>query len=181
MAKKWLIISMLLFIVLVITAFLYYALVKPSTQKPIINIDKEEIAKNPELVVIEPTHLSYVLAEIGFYQLHNPPLSQNTPRINIKLNDDWYTSEFKAGKIYTKQGSAQNPDLIISTSSSEIIEAIKSGEVKEYMQASVSSGKTQIELKASYSILFSKGYLSLYKELTGKTLTGSLTKIFSQG
>lgn len=179
--KTFLIISISLIIVLIIIAFLYYALAKPNYEKPTIDINKTQIAINPESVVIEPNHISYILAELDFYQLRNPPLSSDTPKINIKLDETWFNSQVEQGKIHTKQGSIENPDIIIYTSSDELIEAMKSDEIKEYMKTSVSSGKTQLELKASYSTLFSKGYLSLYQELTGKTLTGSVIRIFGQG
>ena len=179
--KVFLALGIVLILALIIAAFLYYSLATPSAQKPIIDIDKEQIFYHSELVVVEPNHLSYVLSELGFYKLHNPPLSSDTPKINIKLDESWFTSELKQGKIYTKPGSTQNPDLVIYTSSDEIIEALKQTNPKEYMKTSISSEKTRLELTASYSKLFSKGYLSLYQELTGKTLTGSIIKIFSQG
>jgi len=49
-----------------------------------------------------------------------------------------------------------------------------------WIKQSVQERRTIVELKASYTTLFSKGYLSLYKELTGKSFTGSTIRIFGQ-
>lgn len=53
--------------------------------------------------------------------------------------------------------------------------------MKTYIKQSVQEGKTSFELKASYTTLFSKGYLNIYKEITGKSFTGSVIRIFGQG
>jgi len=181
MKKRFLIIGLSLVIILIIIAFLFYSLAAPRYDKPIININKTQIEMDREAVVLEPVHLSYLLAELNFHKLHNPPLNPETPRININIDDKWYNSEIIQGQIYTEAGNLENPDLTITTSSQEVLNAILSAQTREYVASSVSEGKTALELNAGYSKLFSKGYLSIYKELTGKSLTGSVVKIFSQG
>ena len=173
--KVYLALGILLIAVLFIIAFLYYSLAKPG-------YEKQEISQPnmTEETVIEESHISYILNELGAYNLHNPSLSSETPKINVKVDDDWYGSEVREGKITTKKSAFDEADLVFYTSSEELKNAIK-GNIKEYMTSSISSGKTSLELKASYSTLFSKGYLSLYQELTGKSLTGSIVRIFSQG
>lgn len=176
MKKRYLAISILLILVLISIAFLYYALANPNLKKYTISLPEVD-----DDTVLSEIHMNYVLNEMGFYNLHNPPLSSETPKINLKIDDDWYNSEVKEGKITTKIGEITNPDLTIYTSSREILDSIISTETKDYMKESVSNGNTKLELNAGYTELFSKGYLSLYKDLTGKSLTGSMIKIFSQG
>ena len=172
-------ISIVFVMILLIFSFVFYTLAKPNYKKPIIDINRSEQGLSD--FVLTENHLSYILAEIGFYQTHNPPLSSETPKINIKADDDWYSSEVGKGQIHTKKDAFENPDLIIYTSSEEILQAINSEQVEEYMKNSVAQGTTTLELKANYATLFSKGYLPLYKELTGESFTGSAIKIFSQG
>ena len=175
MKKVYLVLGILLILALFVIAFLYYSLAKPGYKKQ--EISKPNIT---EETIIEESHISYVLNELGAYNLHNPPLSSETPKINVKVDDDWYGAEVREGKIYTKKSAFDKADLVFYTSSEELKNALK-GDIKEYMKSSVSDGKTSLELKASYSTLFSKGYLGLYQELTGKSLTGSIIRIFSQG
>ena len=49
----------------------------------------------------------------------------------------------------------------------------------DYVALSFESGNSQIELLESKSTLFGKGYLSLYQELTGKSVTGNIIKIYA--
>ena len=177
MGKKiiW-IIAIILAVLFLVSAFLYYSLLNPNYPKPVFESSVYEITEN---TVIEPIHISYVLTEIGAYQLHNPVLSSDTPKINTKITDTWYFSEVKSGQVITKKATTTNPDIIIYTNSKEILESIKSGDVKSYIKSSVSSGETSLELKAGYHTLFSKRYLPIYTELTGKTLTGGVIKIFA--
>jgi len=176
--KLALIIGILLILVLIILAFSYFIFLT-NNKKQEIQINKTLIIQDKNLV-LELNHISYVLNELGFYQLHNPPLSNNKPKINLKINDDWYNSYISSGKITTQKGKIENPDLIIYTSSQEILNSIISKNIKEYIKNSVSSGKTNLELKADYSTLFSKGYLSIYQDLTDKKLTASVIEIFNQ-
>lgn len=179
MKKRYLVISIILILALISIAFLYYTLAVPKYPNSTNHTNIVPIID--ENTVLSEAHINYVLTEMEFYNLHNIPLSSETPKINLKIDDDWYSSEVKEGKITTKIGEITNPDLIIYTSSKEILDSIISTKTNEYMKESVSNGNTKIELNSGYTELFSKGYLSLYKELTGKSLTGSMVKIFSQG
>jgi len=176
------VIGIVLILILIIITFIYYATatnkIKPEIQNPIKNMEnKTQITE----IVIEPEHLSYLLNEMGTYKLHNPPMSSNTPKINLRVDEQEFKAEVENTYTKVEKGSWENPDIKIVTERSEVIEAITSTKIQEYMKTSVASGKTSIELVAGYTELFSKGYLALYQDLTGKSFTGSVIRIFAQG
>jgi len=49
---------------------------------------------------------------------------------------------------------------------------------KNYIEQSFKDGTSQIELVATKTTLFSKGYLSLYTDLTGESITGMVLRRF---
>lgn len=165
-------------VVLLILASLLYLIfaksgnVKNNLSNPLSGVN------DTSLIVIEERHVAYVLNEIGAYQLKNS-LSSDKPRIEVVFGGEKFASEVNGGVISVKKGESENPDLRITTTRDEIIEAILSSDIKEYMKTSVSSGKTSIEMVAGYTTLLVKGYLSIYQEMTGKTLAGSVIRIFS--
>ena len=173
-----LIVGIILVLMLIICAFLYLALSKPNYPKQVVN---NPITGSTENLVIGEEHLLYVLSELGAYNLHNPPASGDTPKIEVLVDSDKFNAEVQGGKLSVQKGESSSPDIRISTTRSEVISAISSGNVKEYMKSSVNSKKTNVELVEGYSRLFFKGYLTLYQEMTGKSMTGSVIRIFSQG
>ena len=58
-------------------------------------------------------------------------------------------------------------DLKIIISKRESVETLLSSDIEQFMKDSVASGNTKIEIVAGNTELFSKGYLKMYKELTG--------------
>ena len=169
------ILGILIVLVLVAVIFVYYATavnnVKPDIKNPISENAGSEI-------IISEEYISYLLNEIGAYKLHNPPLSNDMPKINLKVDELEFKAEIDNGYPRTNKGNWDKADIKITTTKKEVTGAIKSNP-KEYMKNSVSSGKTEIKLEAGYTELFSKGYLTLYHDLTGKSFTGSVIRIFA--
>lgn len=178
-----LIISLIFLLGIVAGMFVFYATYTPSYEKnnitnPFsnnISINNSEIIIPPQEIIIEERHITYLLNEMGAYKLKS--YLGETPKIETDVDNEKFNSEIIDGKIITKKGAIDNEDLAITTSKEELIMMAVSS--KEYIQGSVSSGLTGIEMKAGYSTLFAKGYLNLYTEITGKSLTGSAIKIFS--
>lgn len=102
--------------------------------------------------------ITYSLVYIKAYNLHNPPLSSDTPKIQFLVDNNPYNSEIIKGEIYTNEGQAINPDITIKTSQEEILKMTSS---QSYIQESINSGKTEIDLDADKTILFLKGYTNL--------------------
>jgi len=170
-----LILGILLILILIAIIFVYYATavnnIKPEIKNPISENTGSEI-------IIGEEHISYLLNEIGAYKLHAPPLSNDMPKINLRVDELEFKTEIDIGYPRTNTGKWDKADIKITTTKQEVIAAIKSNP-KEYMKNSVSFGKTGIELLGGYTDLFSKGYLTLYQDLTGKSFTGSVIRIFA--
>jgi len=115
-------------------------------------------------------YINYILAALGVGYLHKSPLFEN-PLIEFDLEGDVWNSEVTEGMPGSERGSIDNEDLRISISKEEAIEAILSENIEEFMKESVSNGNTKIEMIAGKPELFSKGYLEMYKELTGKEVS----------
>lgn len=106
--------------------------------------------------------IKYSSVILKLYNLHNIPFTSITPKILIYIDNQAYNVEIKEGNIFIMPGEIQNEDIILITTSEEIL---KMSDNSNYAKDSVSSGKTSIEFTAGKIILFAKGYLSLYKEL----------------
>lgn len=172
MKKIWFVLGILLIVLFFVLAFVYFATAKS-------NYKKEEIKLNLENVtVIEQAHVKYLLNEIGAWQLHNPPISSDRPVIQVIVDNQEFYVAVERGVISISRDSMP-ADIKISTTSDEAKKVLASSNIKEAVKSSVQSGKIDLELIAGYTELFSKGYLSLYQDLTGKSFTGSVVRIFS--
>lgn len=118
----------------------------------------------------------YFLYTFKAYNLHNPPLSADNPRIDIAVGDVIYNAVINNGKISVSKAEIGKGDIIIRTTSSEMIKMINN---KDYSKSSFSSGNSEISTVNQKSVLLAKGYLNLYMELTGTGITGNVIRIFS--
>lgn len=182
MRRIWFVLGIIFVILIVIGMFLYFAMAtpqKPRTGTEILN-PIEGLTKEQAILQFNKDYISYLVFAIGGWKLHNPPLSDDTPKIKIVADSDTYVSEIIQGQISTHKGDIENEDIIIRTTKEEIVDIISSDNREEKVKESVSAGRTALELKAGYTTLFSKGYLSIYKDLTGESFTGSVIRIFAQ-
>lgn len=112
------------------------------------------------------SYINYVLFSMGAWKLHSPPLSNDVPRIEFVI-DKTYNSEIVDEEIFTYEGGIDDEDIIITSTKEEVINAILAEDMVEYMKQSVIDGKTGFNMKADNSVLFGKGYLVMYKDMTG--------------
>lgn len=103
----------------------------------------------------------YLLVNMKAYNLHNPPFSSDTPKIEINVGEDVYNAEIVQGSINVAKGSAEKEDIRIWTTKAEAVKMLRD---KNEVKNSFSSGNSQIELVASKTTLGLKGYLSLYNQ-----------------
>ena len=115
--------------------------------------------------IFNESFVSYFLYSINVDKLHNPPLSSDTPKINFFIDNDVYNAEVKSGVIKVGKGNVDGEDIIIKTTKVEAVKMIKD---KSYVSNSFVNGSSEIELVASKAKLYSKGYLSLYGDITGQ-------------
>lgn len=172
MGWKKVVLILLLLIVAVIGILIFVLFFYPKNNQPSNNnviVDKTQVG-------IE--QVNFLLYTIKAYNLHNPPLSKNTPKIEIVIDNEVFSSEIIKGKILTERKTIENADIKIKTGKSEFLRILSSNDIKKAVQESAEAGNLEIEMLAGKLELASKGYLNVYKEVTGKSLTGNIIKIF---
>lgn len=175
-----LVISVIVVVILIVMTFFYWALFRPGYSNsnsgttllnPASNMSLEEAISN-----FNESFVKYVLYSIKAYDLHNPPLSKDYPKIGFSIGEDNYLAVIQNGVIIVTKSDFSSVDAIIKTDKTEAVKMVQN---KAYIQESFSSGRSSIELKAGKATLFSKGYLNLYTELTGKSITGNVIRIYA--
>ena len=181
--KKVIFIVIGIFLVLLIAGGLFYYFFMRTPQfSEIIKIENpaQGLSAEQARIGFDESYIDYMIFAIDGWKLHNPPLSKDIPKIKVIVDNETYVSEITGGQIVTEKKDIDKEDIIITTNKEEMVNAILSFEIKQYIKNSVAEGKTSIELVAGYTTLFSKGYLSLYEEITGESFTGSVIRIFRQ-
>ncbi len=114
--------------------------------------------------------VSFLLYSLNAYKLHKVPFSNNNPRIEIAIGEEFYISEVIENRIITTLGRAENKDISIVLSREEFLKILNSENLKQAVQESVAQEKMGLELVAGKPELLAKGYLSLYTEITGESV-----------
>jgi len=99
---------------------------------------------------------------LGLNELHNPPFSSDTPKIQVYLSKSPYSVEIINKEILVRQSLIKNPDLIIRTN---IEEAGKMSSDKNYIKESFNSGNSEVEIVAGKMTLLLKGYDKVYSKI----------------
>src|SRR3989344_5492541 len=174
----WILLFSIAFIILlVIGIFLYFSLVGPNYDSkysekirsgelvnPIYGLSEEQ-----SIASFNESFVYYLLFSIKAYNLHGATLSSDLPKIEIYVDDSVFNVEIDKGEIYVDRGKIVEKDIIIRTTAKEAVKMLKN---QNYVQQSFLEGGSSIERIASQTTLFGKGYLNMYNELTGKSLTG---------
>ena len=169
-------VSMSSVFLLILTAFLYLALFNPNgnimqeVNNPILGLSIDEAVNT-----FDGSFVLYLLYSMGAGGLHNPPLSSDVPKIEIVVDGEAYNAVVKNGEISVNEGSASGEDIIIRTTKEE---SVKMMQDKYYVAQSFKEDLSSIELVAGKTKLFSKGYLTLYNEIMGKSITGNVVRIY---
>jgi hypothetical protein len=130
-------------------------------------VDKEAVVLEG-IKKFNSNYINYMLIALGVGELHTSLLRYGAPRIEFYIDDESWYSELKDGALYTQKGTIDDEDLIIRISRRNAVEALLAKNIEDHMRKSVESGKIQLELIAGKPELLSKGYLSMYAELTGE-------------
>ena len=145
--------------------------------KDIVSLNTNVIGEvNVEAVVeqavldFDAGYINYLLISMGTGYLHNSLLFGN-PLIEFVLEGETWNSEIKDGVPNSQKGGIDNEDLRITLSKEEAIRGLLSQDIEQFMKNSVNNGNVQIEMIANNVELFSKGYLTMYKELTGEEIS----------
>jgi hypothetical protein len=187
--KKTLKIFLIVFVVLFLLIIVFaagYLLKKPTyvevfIENPLINIveantnieGEVDVPAVIEQAVIEfdEDYINYLLAALGTGYLHKS-LVGGDPFLELVMNDGseneiWH-AEVIEGMPNSALGEIDNEDLRITISKEEAVKAILSEDIGQFMKDSYSQGNLGIEMVANKAELFAKGYLEMYKMLTGE-------------
>jgi hypothetical protein len=125
-------------------------------KNPVIDLtDEQAIALFDEGFVI------YLLYSIDAQNLNNIPLTSNTPKIQIEVDDKIYFAQIIKNSVQVTQTQIEKKDIVIKTTK---LEAIKMLRDKNYVATSFKEGLSTIDLIASNTDLLLKGYLDLQKQ-----------------
>ena len=171
MNKSLKIILILLPIILVLLAltYIYFVFYHKSNYDNTIIITNPVVGLTDQQAIeqFDESFVEFLLVSIGAQSLHNPPLSSNTPKIEIQLEDTTFSAEVKERLITVSQNSIEDKDIIIRTTKAEAVKMLRD---EEYIKQSFLEGSSTVELIASKTTLFTKGYLKIYTDLTGETV-----------
>lgn len=179
-----LVFSISLLVIFVISSFVFFVTFEPdqdlvskairastnSSTSSLSSLSVEQIEKQ-----FNESFVYYMLYNIKAYDLHNPPLSSNTPKIKIVIDKEVYSAVVQQKKIIVTKEEIPAVDIIITTNKKEAAKMIKN---KAYIQDSFKAGLSSVQLIADRGTLFAKGYLNLYTELTGKGITGNIVGMY---
>lgn len=172
----WIIlISILIFVIVALAYFFFFDKIGRNENmqmavlaNPVLGLsDEQAIAQFNESFVL------YLLASIGAQKLHNLPLSSDKPKIEVYIDELVFSAFVDKGAMGVGKGNIASPDIRIKTAK---VEAVKMLRDRNFISRSFESGSSKIELVAGKATLFGKGYLDLYKEVTGKSVTGGFLK-----
>lgn len=179
--KGWALwLSITLVAVLIMVIFAYFVLFKPDNSRVYSGQELENPAEGlsdeQAVLAFDESFVFYLLYSIKAYNLHNPPLSSEIPRIEILVGEDVFNANVKKGIISVEKGEISNEDVVIRTTKEEAVKMVRD---KNYVTQSFNDGKSGIDLIAGKTTLFAKGYLNMYNELTGKSITGNIIRIYT--
>ncbi|MBN1645879.1 hypothetical protein JW868_02450 [Candidatus Woesearchaeota archaeon] len=125
---------------------------------------QEELDEVVENFEPEPEHVDYLLNEIDAYKLHEPPLGDEIPVMEVHITDDntYFAVQVVDNQIETTEGRADNPDLIIHGSKLTILQLLNEENIMESIGSYAESGAVWVEPLKPESELAAKGYLAIY-------------------
>lgn len=172
LALSIILIIIFLAVIFAVVAVYYIMFYSPNTESG------ENIAKNlanpaqgltnEEAVMrFDKSFVNYLLYNIGAYELHNSPLSGETPKIKIRVSGQIYFAVIDNGVINVQEQDGSGEDIILTTTKEEAVMMMKD---KAYIEKSFLDGKSSADLVADKTTLLAKGYIGLYQKLTGKSI-----------
>ncbi len=125
----------------------------------------QEMSDKEAVAAFDEDFIYYVLVGIKAYNLHAPPLSSDTPKIEFRTDDEVFNAEIVEGRITVRRGEVNNEDIVITAPKIEVVKMIRD---RSYIQESFASGNSRIELVVFEGVLAAKGYLKIYNALTAQ-------------
>jgi hypothetical protein len=126
-------------------------------------VDEQAVIKQGVLEFNE-NYINYLMLALGVGKLHSF-VGFGNPVVEMHLDNEIWSSEIQDNSLRTIKSPNDNKDLRIIISKEEAVKALLSPNIAQFMKDSVASGRTQLEMVAGKTELFSKGYLEMYNGL----------------
>jgi len=181
---KWWVVSLVVLVVLVGLLFGYFLFFSPGygaaydallasgeLQNPVASLSVEEAVAQ-----FDERYVYYLLVLIKAYNLHNPPLSGDTPKFNVVVEDVSYRVVVDGGVIAVEKGNFEESDVVIYSTRLELVRMLKD---ESYTKQSFGEGLSRIELVADSTTLASKGYLGMYNAVSDGSVTGNVVRLYT--
>ena len=132
-------------------------------------VNKEKVVEQG-IMDFNSEYINYLIVALGVNNLHKSYIGYGDPIIEMKVDGESWTSKVSGGALSTNKGDLEDKDLLITLSKQEAVEALISPDISSFMKDSVINGNTQIKMIAGKVELGSKGYLAMYKDITGEEM-----------
>lgn len=142
------------------------AIVFANTNQETGEVNKQAVIEQA-VIEFDKDYINYILVAMGVNKL-NSIVGYGNPIIEFSIEDETWTSEVDDGNLITEKRTSDNEDLRITLLKEEAVKAILSPDIESFMKESVTNGNTNIEMVASKVELGAKGYLGMYKQITGE-------------
>ncbi|MAG07190.1 hypothetical protein CMI46_00015 [Candidatus Pacearchaeota archaeon] len=170
MKKTIIALSTILVILVIVGAITAYLLI-PSKTDYVNTYEPTWAQENLDSLEIDAGVVGYTLAQFQVNNLRNVPLTKNTPKMEITIDGVVYVVEVESGQILSSQSSTDEEDLRISMTREDVINILdESNDATTEIQKAVNEGTITVETVAGKPELLAKGYLGLYKTITGEDL-----------
>jgi len=169
--RKWVIVSLILVVILFIILSVLAWFVFVGTDYSDLYSGSGKVLENPvkglsmeeAIEQFDEDNVYYLMVVIEGYNLHNPPLSDSTPKIELYVDGEIYSVEIVEGRISITEEEIEDKDIIIYSTKEEVVKMLISS---DYIVESFDNGLSNVELVAGNFELASKGYLGLYDTFT---------------
>lgn len=181
---KIVLIFLIVVVIFVIIFFIGFSMKNPKNEIFLENPLKEIVFDNTNeaglvnkgkvveqgIIDFNSEYINYLIVALGVNHLHKSYIGYGDPIIEMKIDGESWTSKISGGALSTNKGDLEDKDLLITLSKQEAVEALISPDISSFMKDSVVEGRTGIEMIAGKVELGSKGYLAMYKEITGEEI-----------
>ena len=171
-------------VIIAIVFYFGYFIKKPPTNEIVLehplknivfaNTNQETGEVNKQAVIqqaileFDVDYINYLMVALGVNNLKKSLVGYGTPKVEMDIDGEIWSTEVIDDSLNTKKGAIEEEDIRVVLSKKEAIEGLLSNDLKNYIIESVQNGHTSIEMIAGKPELLSKGYLGMYKDLTGE-------------
>lgn len=153
----------------VVALFVFYLFLVPFSHPYVIQ-ETDGTLVNPVLSLTDSQALGafdssfvfYLLYVAHAYELHATPVNGELPELMVTLEDGSYCATITRGVITVMNDSCTTPDVLITSTRTEVISLLRTPDA---LADSFASGRSSFTVVASRATLLSKGYLRLYMQL----------------